>query len=84
MVDPESAANIWGGQFRKASAAQIFAGKYIVEEFDPFLHAEGRPDVLRHDWTGPYFRDRRWFVNGCETIACSQMFTNPMTERGGG
>src|SRR5262249_46009631 len=54
-VDPESAANIWGGQFRKASAAQIFAGKYIVEEFDPFLHAEGRPDVLRPDWTGPYF-----------------------------
>src|SRR5262249_22173502 len=32
------------GQFRKASQAQIFKGKYTVDAFEPQPH-----------WTGPYF-----------------------------
>jgi len=44
-VDPDAAANTWGGKFRKASNAQIFRGKYTVESFEPNLEF----------WNGPYF-----------------------------
>jgi len=34
-TDPESAAHIWGGEFRTKSDAQIFKGKYSVQVFEP-------------------------------------------------
>ena len=43
-VDPETAAHVWGGQYLKNSKAQILAGKYIVESFEPLS-----------DWHGPFF-----------------------------
>lgn len=43
-TDPETAAHIWGGEFRRNSDAQILRGKYIVEDFTPGC-----------DWSGPYF-----------------------------
>jgi phage terminase large subunit len=43
-VDPEAAAHVWGGKFRKNSAAQIMRGKYVVQPFVP-----------EPDWDGPYF-----------------------------
>lgn len=43
-TDPDAAANIWGGEPRKATAAQILRGKWVVEEFEP---GEG--------WDGPYY-----------------------------
>ncbi len=65
-VDPEAAAHVWGGQFRKASNAQIFGPKkypdgtskpcYVVEAFSPFQKAnDGTTDVLKVGWSGPYF-----------------------------
>jgi phage terminase large subunit len=43
-VDPEAAEHVWGGGYRKNSAAQIFRGKYKVESFVP-----------EPDWDGPYY-----------------------------
>jgi phage terminase large subunit len=43
-IDPEAADHVWGGQFRKNSAAQVLRGKYRVEAFTP-----------EPDWDGPYF-----------------------------
>ena len=41
-VDADAAAWIWEGRCRSASSAQVFAGKYAIEEFEP------------GDWDGPY------------------------------
>lgn len=43
-LDDATYAWIWEGQYRKNSKAQILAGKYRVEEFDPGA-----------GWDGPYF-----------------------------
>lgn len=43
-VDPDAAAHVWGGACRQSGAAQILAGKWIVEDFEP--------DAT---WDGPYF-----------------------------
>jgi len=43
-ADPEAYAHVWEGEYNTRSDAQIFAGRYTVEEFTP-----GR------DWDGPYF-----------------------------
>jgi phage terminase large subunit len=43
-IDPEAADHVWGGQYRKNSAAQIFRGRYKIEAFVP-----------EPDWDGPYF-----------------------------
>lgn len=42
-VDADAANWIWEGRCRSASSAQIFGGKYAVEEFEP-----------ASDWDGPY------------------------------
>jgi phage terminase large subunit len=49
-VDPDTADHVWGGKFRRVTAAQIFRGKYIVEEFEPV--AMGFPDAI---WKGPFY-----------------------------
>lgn len=33
--DPETFAHVWLGEYNVRSDAQIFAGRYVVEEFDP-------------------------------------------------
>lgn len=42
-TDPDAAAHVYGGGYRKNSKSQILAGKWIVEAFQP-----GK------DWNGPY------------------------------
>lgn len=42
--DPETFAHVWGGHYNTRSDAQVFAGRYSVEEFEP-----------GPDWDGPYF-----------------------------
>jgi phage terminase large subunit len=42
-VDPEAYQHVWEGKFRTNSAAQIFKGKYRIEDFVP------------GNWDGPYF-----------------------------
>lgn len=42
--DPEAHAHVWGGEPWMRSDAQVFAGKYRVEEFEPEDH-----------WDGPYY-----------------------------
>ena len=54
-VDPEAAAHVWGGQFRKGSQAQIFRGKYVVEEFEAEEKARDGRLHPKTDWSGPYF-----------------------------
>lgn len=68
-VDPEAAAHVWGGEFRKSSEAQIFKGKYRVEGFDPYeIARDGHTRVLRHGWTGPYFGADWGFSNDPDTL----------------
>lgn len=43
-LSPEDYAWVWEGQYRLHSDAQIFKGKYDVENFEP-----------KADWDGPYF-----------------------------
>lgn len=43
-LDPALYAHIWEGKFYESSDAQVFNGKYRVEEFEP-----------THQWDGPYF-----------------------------
>jgi phage terminase large subunit len=42
-VDPDTAAHVWGGGYRKASDAQILRGRYRVHEFE-----------AGEAWDGPY------------------------------
>lgn len=42
-MDDEEYAWIWEGEYRKNGVAQVFRGKYIVEEFEP-----------QDSWDGPY------------------------------
>lgn len=43
-VDPDAADHVWGGNTRRHSKAEILAGKYCVEPFEP-----------EEDWAGPYY-----------------------------
>lgn len=42
--DPETFAHVWLGEYNTRSEAQIFAGRYTVEEFEP-----------APSWDGPYY-----------------------------
>lgn len=44
-VDPDLAAHVWGGGYRRVSDAQILRGRWKVREFEPV------PGL----WDGPYF-----------------------------
>jgi phage terminase large subunit len=50
-VDADAAEHVWGGHFRKASADQIFRGKYIIEDFEPVTQKDNPHDY----WQGPYY-----------------------------
>lgn len=57
-VDPDAADNVWGGEPRKETDAQILRGKWSVEEFEPQPH-----------WDGPYHGlDFGFALN--PTVAC--------------
>lgn len=43
-VDIEAYNHVWLGEYNKRSKAQIFAGKWVVDEFEP-----------GPDWSGPYY-----------------------------
>lgn len=43
-VDPDTAAHVWGGGYRKVSDAQILRGRWKVHEFEPVAGL----------WNGPY------------------------------
>lgn len=56
-VDPDAADWIWGGNFRKRSAAQILAGKTSVQEFEVEWR-DGSPIPDKVDgkrWDGPWY-----------------------------
>jgi phage terminase large subunit len=42
-TDPEAAANVWGGEIRRMSNAQVLRGKYTIEPFE-----------IEATWDGPY------------------------------
>jgi phage terminase large subunit len=46
-VDPDAYQHVWEGKFRQNGGSQIFAGKYVVESFEPVLAGDGK-------WDGPY------------------------------
>jgi phage terminase large subunit len=54
-VDPDAHAWIWRGECRAATDAQIFHGKFVVEEFEPSVQtpAQSAPDAPK-PWSGPY------------------------------
>lgn len=64
-VDPDGAAHLWGGEYRRNSAAQIFGpvvqadgtkrARYSVEEFEP-----------TSDWHGPYYGQDYGFSGGSD------------------
>lgn len=57
-VDPDAADWIWGGNFRKRSAAQILAGKTSIAEFEILFDSSGNPIPDKKTglrWDGPWF-----------------------------
>ena len=58
-IDPEAAEHVWGGKFRKNSAAQIMRGKYVIEPFVP-----------EPDWDGPYKGADFGFTDPSTLVKC--------------
>lgn len=44
LNNPDSFPHVWLGEYNEKSEAQIFKGKWLVDEFTP-----------RSDWSGPYY-----------------------------
>lgn len=71
-VDPEAHATVWGGQLWRRSDAEVFSGKWVVEDFpspqwveteDPKTgRVVGRWEAAV-DWDGPYFGADYGFAN---------------------
>lgn len=61
QVDPDSAAHVWGGEYWVKSDAQVLAGKYSIEEFEPVTSG-------RAPWDGPYFGADWGFANDPTTL----------------
>jgi phage terminase large subunit len=55
-VDPDAHSHIYLGTTRIHSKAQVFAGKYSIEEFEPVIAPYGvpRPANSPRAWVGPY------------------------------
>jgi phage terminase large subunit len=77
-TDPDAAAWIWGGQYRKQSVAQIFGGrklpdgtmsppKYRVESFEPGT-----------GWNGPYFGADFGFSQDPATLVKCWVYDNKL------
>lgn len=71
-VDPEAAANIWGGACRQSSNAQIFKGKFEVAAFEPVTDGEQRwEEVFGIDWgfsQDPSVLIKAWVANEGRTL----------------
>lgn len=70
-VDPEAAEHVWGGAFRRNSAAQVLRGKYVVEAFVP-----------EHDWAGPYYGADWGFSQDPSTLVKLYIHQNVLYVRG--
>lgn len=59
-LDPSTYAHIWEGAFYEQSEAQIFRGKYTIDEFTP-----------THLWDGPYYgMDFGFAVDPTTVVKC--------------
>jgi phage terminase large subunit len=67
-VDPEAAAHVWGGELNKRSDAQIFKGKFIIEDFVP-----------EETWHGPYFGQDFGFST--DPAATTKSWINPVEQK---
>ena len=56
-VDPEAADWVWGGNTRKASEAQIFRGKWVIDWFEP-----------QPGWQGPFHGLDFGFANDASAL----------------
>lgn len=56
-VDADAYAHVWLGATRTQSDAQVFKGKYVIEDFAP-----------GHDWLGPYFGADWGFSSDATTL----------------
>jgi phage terminase large subunit len=69
-TDPDRADNVYGGNPRKVSKAQILAGKWVVADFEP-----GDP---RHgEWHGPY-QGIDWGFAESPTVMTRSWITGPV------
>ena len=60
MLDPNTYAHIWDGAYLTNSDAQVFGGKWSIQEFDPLP-----------TWDGPYFGgDFGFAVDPTAAVAC--------------
>ena len=50
-TDPEAYDHVWGGETWSRSEAQVFSGKWIVDEFTPVSGGRDRSK----NWDGPYY-----------------------------
>jgi phage terminase large subunit len=66
-VDPEAAEHVWEGKTNTRSDAQIFAGKYVVEEFTPHPLWHGPIFGLDFGFAGdPAACSKSWVYDGPE------------------
>jgi phage terminase large subunit len=62
MLDPNTYAHIWDGAYLTNSQAQVFGGKWVVEEFEPMPVPA---------WDGPYYGgDFGFAVDPTAAVAC--------------
>jgi phage terminase large subunit len=86
-TDPDAAAHIWGGQFRRNAHTQVLRNKYCVEEFTvdgtfdgPYFGADWGfsidPTTLVRLWVkgNVLFLDQEVYKVGCEIDATPALF----------
>jgi phage terminase large subunit len=64
-VDPVAAAHVWGGEYWAKNDAEVLAGKWRVEEFEPPAHDHRHPE---RNWNGPYHGVDWGFANDPTTL----------------
>ena len=79
--DPDTYYNVWEGELLKHTKAQIFYGKWEIQEFEELLDKAGRP--LYH---GPYFGTDFGFSTDPGAFVRCYVFDNTLyiTHEGGG
>lgn len=65
--DPVAAAHVWEGEYWAKSEAQVFGGKWTVEEFEP-----------KEEWSGPYHGVDWGFSRDPTTIVRVWVFDNTL------
>lgn len=67
LSDPEGYANVWGGEPWTRTDAQVLAGKWKLEEFQPAEH-----------WDGPYFGADWGFAQDPSTLLKAWIFDSTL------